>query len=300
MSKCGHIALIGRPNAGKSTLLNHLMGQKIAIVSDKPQTTRRRILGVLNRGEAQMIFVDTPGIHKPGYRLNQIMMDTVYEAIKDVDLLLHMVDASEPYGRGEQFVVDLVKQAGKPTLLLLNKADAVNKGRLLPEIEAYNERFAYQEIIPISASQGDNVEVLLERIAEHLPESDWLFPEDYFTDQQERFLASEIIREKVLAHTRREIPYSTAVVIEEFDESRRQEEESFLRITASILVDKPNHKKIVIGRGGRMIKRIGTEARKELKRMLEVKSLYLDLNVKVEAGWRDREGLLDQMGVIGR
>jgi GTPase len=293
--KAGFVALLGRPNVGKSTLLNRLVGFKIAIVSDKPQTTRSRVLGVLNLPDAQIVFLDTPGIHRPGYRLNERMMEEVYEAMRGVDVILHMVDASEKFGRGEQFVLDLVKSAKARRFLLLNKMDAINKARVLPQIERYSGEAEYDEIIPLSALQGDNVDLLLRKIVDLLPEAEApLYPPDFVTDQSERFLVAELIREKVLERTRQELPYSTAVLIEEFDESRR--EEGFVRITASILVDKDGQKKIVIGRGGQMVKQIGVEARKEIEELLEVRRIYLDLNVKVEPGWRDREHLLDALG----
>lgn len=294
MKRCGHVAIIGRPNTGKSTLLNRLIGEKIAIVSDKPQTTRHRLLGVLSLTDSQLIFVDTPGVHRPGHQLNRRMMDLVYEAVRDVDVVIQMVDASVPFGKGEQFVVDLVRSASKPVILALNKVDLINKARLLPLIEAYKDRLDYVEIIPISALCGDNVDVLIAKAAEHLPERDFLYPPDYFTDQRERSMASEIIREKVLEKTRQELPYATAVAIDEFDESQR--EEGFVRISASILVDRHSQKKIVIGRGGKMIKEIGIAARKDLQELLQVPRLYLDLNVRVEEGWRDRQSLLDELG----
>ena len=291
--KSGFVAIVGRPNVGKSTLLNRLLGFKISIVSDKPQTTRNRILGVHHSDEGQVIFVDTPGIHKPGFLLNERMMENVYQAIRDVDLLVHMVDASEPFGKGEQFALDLVGKSEKPCFLLLNKIDAINKGKVLPMIEFYHENGAYTEIIPASALDGTNVDLLITKIMEHLPEGEPLYPEDYETDKTERFLAAELIREKVLVRTRQELPYSTAVQIEEFDESRR--EEGFVRITASIIVDKPGQKKIVIGRGGKMIKDIGVSARKEIESLLGVKQIYLDLNVKVLPEWRNHQHLLNEL-----
>ncbi len=296
MPKCGFVALIGRPNAGKSTLLNRLVGQKVSIVSDKPQTTRGRLLGILNSPDAQIVFVDTPGVHRPGHRLNKRMMDAVYESLRGVDVVLHLVDASESFGRGEQYVVDLVRQTDSPLILLLNKVDLINKGRLLPMIQDYQDRAEYDEIIPVSALDGDNIDVLLEALSKRLPEGERLFPEESFTDQRERAMASELIREKVLLHTRQELPYSTAVVLEEFDESKRGE--GFVRITASIIVDKPGQKKIVIGRSGSKIKTIGIEARKDLQGLLDVPRLFLDLNVKVIEGWRDRDPLLDEIGLI--
>ena len=296
MPKLGLVALIGRPNVGKSTLLNQLVGQKVAIVSDKPQTTRNRILGVQTTEDSQMIFVDTPGVHRPGYGLNKRMMEEVYSSLKEVDLLVHVVDISQRYGKGEEYVLNLVQKTQKPTILALNKIDLINKGKILPVLEFYNQQFEYRELIPLSALKGDNFELLQEKISENLPAAgELLYPSEYITDQPERFMVSEIIREKVLRHTRQELPYSTAVLVEVFDESKRQK--GFMSITASIIVDKSSHKKIVIGRAGQMVKTIGTEARVDLQNFLDVSKLYLDLNVKVLSGWRDQEHLLDELGV---
>ena len=295
MTRSGFVALIGRPNAGKSTLLNRLIGEKIAIVSDKPQTTRHRILGVQTRDESQAIFVDTPGIHRPGYRLNDRMMEEVYDCLRGVDVVIQVVDASQNYGKGEEYVLNLVQKTEKPTILVFNKIDLINRAKVLPAIEFYSQQFEYQEMIPLSAVQGDNFEVLEQKIAENLPEGEWQYPEDYLTNQTERSIVSEIIREKVLDHTRKELPYSTAVLMEEFDEERR--EQGFVRILASIVVDKDSQKKIVIGRAGSMIKTIGTQARLDIQAFLQVKKVYLDLNVKTIPGWRDREHLLDELGV---
>ncbi|MDA2925207.1 GTPase Era, partial [Acidobacteria bacterium AH-259-L09] len=279
----------------KSTILNRLIGQKIAIVSEKPQTTRNRILGVLTREDCQTIFVDTPGIHRPGYRLNKRMMEEVYDSLNGVDLVVQVVDVSESYGKGEEYVLDLVKKTQKPTILALNKVDLVNKGKILPVIEFYSRQFEYCEIIPLSATMGDNVESLEQKIKGNLPEREFPYPHEYVTDQQERFLVAEIIREKLLHHTRQELPYSTAVLVEEFDESERQN--GFARIVASIIVDKDSQKGIVIGRGGGMIRRIGTDARLDIQNFLAVRKVYLDLNVKVISGWRNQEHLLDELGV---
>ncbi|UCF38181.1 MAG: GTPase Era [Acidobacteriota bacterium] len=292
--KSGFVALIGRPNVGKSTLLNRLVGTKVSIVSDKPQTTRNRILGVRTDPESQIIFLDTPGIHRPGYRLNERMMDDVYEVISEVDVVVHLVDASEKFGKGESFVLDMMKAAEKPTILLLNKIDLINKGKVLPLIEFYNETEAYDEIIPVSALNGSNTDRLLDVILTYLPDGDMLYPDDYLTDRHERFMVAELIREKVLAKARQELPYSTAVQVEEFDESQR--EDGFVRITASIIVDRPGQKKIVVGKGGQFIKEIGIAARKEIEELLDVRKIYLALNVKVVEGWRDREYLLDDLG----
>ncbi|MBI4445195.1 MAG: GTPase Era [Acidobacteria bacterium] len=295
MSKAGFVALIGRPNVGKSTLLNRLVGQKISIVSDKPQTTRNRILGVLTRGDAQIIFVDTPGVHRPTYRMNKRMMNMVYSALKEVDLLIHMVDVTERYGKGEQYVIDLIKTAEKPALLVLNKVDLISKGKLLPLIDFFSHQHDYREIIPLSSTEGINVDVLLQKIIENLPESEFLFPSEYVTDQQQRFMIAEIIREQVLQMTREELPYSTAVQLDAVDENRRTE--GFVSINASIIVEKENQKKIVVGHAGQMIKAIGTAARLELQKLLGVPKVFLGLNVRVVEHWRDREEILNEVGV---
>jgi GTP-binding protein Era len=223
------------------------------------------------------------------------MMSEVYDSIHDVDLVLHLVDASESLGKGEQFVLEMMKSAAPRKFLLLNKVDLINKGKLLPMIEFYSEQGIYDEIIPLSALTGENVDVLVTQMQRFLQEGEPPFPPDYLTNQNERQMVSEMIREKLLAHTRKELPYSTAVLIEVFDESRR--EEGFVRIMASILVEKDGQKKIVIGRAGQMIKQIGTEARKDIEALLEVERIYLELNVKVEPGWRNRGPLLDDLGL---
>ena len=295
-TKTGFTAVIGRPNVGKSTIINRLVGQKISIVSDKPQTTRHRILGILTGKDHQVVFVDTPGIHRPGYRLNDRMMDTVYEALKDVDLLVQVIDASESYGKGEEFVLDLIRMARKPTILVINKVDLVNKGKVLPVIEFYSQQVDFQEIIPLSALTGDNLELLHEKIVEHLQEGEFFYPPESITDQTERSIVAEIVREKVLENTHKELPYSTAVLVEQFDESDR--EQGFVRIVASVVTEKESQKKIVIGRGGRMVKTIGTAARRDIQDFLDVRKVYLDLNVKTVPGWRNSEHFLDQLGVI--
>ncbi len=276
-------------------MLNLLIGTKVSIVSDKPQTTRNRILGVYTSEDAQIAFVDTPGIHRPGYKMNVRMMELVREAMRDVDVLLHMVDISDNYGKGEEFALEMVQKYHKPSILLLNKIDLVNKGRLLPIIEKYSEKGFYSEIIPISAKKGDNLQNLIGKISAFLPEGELIYPDDYFTDQQERFMVSEAIREKVLLKTRKELPYSTAVQVEAFDESRRSE--GLIVISASVVVEKLGQKKIVIGRGGQMIKQIGTDARKDIQKILGVKKVFLELNVKVIPGWRDQDFVLRDIGV---
>ena len=293
--KSGHVALVGRPNAGKSTLLNLLIGEKIAIVSDKPQTTRNRILGVRIEDSAQIVFVDTPGIHRPGFLLNQRMMETVYQSLLEVDVLVHVVDVSERFGKGELFALETMRSVSQPRLLALNKIDLINKGRILPIIERYDREGIYDAVIPISAQTDDNLDALVSNIVQRIPEQGWTLAEDYLTDQTERFLVSEIIREKVLQNTRKELPYSSAVQVEVFDESRRQE--GFIHIAAAVIVERPGQKKIVIGRGGQMIKKIGSAARKELLGFLGVSKMYLQLHVKVVPHWRNQERLLDSFGV---
>jgi GTP-binding protein Era len=295
--KSGIVSLVGRPNAGKSTLLNRFVGQKVAIVSDKPQTTRHRIVGVRNLPEGQIVFVDTPGIHKPVHRMNQRMVDAATTTLREVDLVVLVVDASVPQGSGDEFVLNLITRARIPAVLALNKIDRVRKPALLPLMERYGRAKAFRAVVPISALSGDGVAALEREILVALPDGDPLYPDDYLTDQTERSLAAEIIREKVLHYTHDELPYSTAVVIEQYDDPDR--EGGLTRIYASILVDHDSQKPIVVGRRGEMIKRIGTEARQELEAMLGGK-VYLDLHVKVREAWRDNERLLDELGLPAR
>ena len=289
--KSGFVSFLGRPNAGKSTLLNRLVGQKLAIVSDKPQTTRNRILAVLNRPDGQIVLFDTPGIHKPMHRMNERMVETAVGSLGQVDLALWLVDVTEEYGPGDRYVKDVLGRAGKPVLLGLNKIDLVPKPRLLPLIDQYRQLLDFAEIVPISALKGDNVERLAERLVAHLPEGERLYPEDFLTDQPERFFVAEMIREQILRHTREEIPYSTAVLIDSFKEGT-----PVVRIEASILVERQSQKGILIGRGGGMLKSIGTAARREIEAFLGTK-IYLGLFVKVREGWREDPGMLDEMGL---
>jgi GTPase len=292
--KSGFVSFIGRPNAGKSTLLNRLVGSKLAIVSDKPQTTRTRILGVRNYPDAQVVFLDTPGIHRPLHRMNVRMVDTALEAMRDVDVIGLVVDVSEPPGKGDRFVVDLVKSAVAPVLLLLNKIDRIRKPRLLPIIDRYRQEERFAEIIPISALTGDNVERLEREIIARLPEGERLYPEDYLTDQPERFFAAEIVREKLLQFTHAEIPFSSAVVIDRFEEPTG--EGAILRLYCTIVVDRESQKPIVIGRGGEMIKKIGTAAREELERFFHTR-VFLDLHVRVKSEWREDDKVLSEIGL---
>jgi GTPase len=292
-SRSGYVALIGRPNAGKSTLLNRLVGEKIAAVSNKPQTTRFKILGIVNRPEGQIVLVDTPGVHKPGYELNRRMMSAVHDALLSVDLVCLIRDASAPTGNGDRFVLDLVKQSEKPSLLLLNKTDRLgDKSKLLPLIESYQREHDWQAIVPISALKGDQIETLLAEMVQRLPEGEEIYSDDELTDQPVRVLASEIVREKILEQTGEEIPYVTAVVTEKWEEVR----EDFTRIYCAIFVERASQKKIVIGHGAQRLKQIGIRARHDIEKMLGHRC-HLELFVKVEEEWRERDHLLDEMGI---
>ena len=289
----GYVALVGRPNAGKSTLLNRLVGEKIAAVSNKPQTTRFKILGIVTRPEGQIVLVDTPGVHKPGYELNRRMMAAVHDALLGVDLVCLMRDASASTGNGDRFVLDLVKQADKPALLLLNKTDKLkDKSQLLPLIELYKSEFDWQAILPISALKGDQITALLDEMIEHLPLGEALFSEDELTDQPLRALAAEIVREKILEITGEEIPYVAGVLTEKWEEVR----EDFTRIYCAIFVERESQKKIIIGHGAQRLKHIGMRARHDIEKLLGHRC-HLELFVKVEADWRDKQHVLDDMGV---
>ena len=292
---CGYVALIGRPNAGKSTLLNQLVGQKIAAVSDKPQTTRFRIQGVITKPEGQIVLVDTPGVHQPGYELNRRMMAAVQEALMGVDLVCLIRDVSVSTGNGDRFVLDLVKRSEKPSLLLLNKIDKLEeKSELLPLIDWYSKEHDWSEIVPISALKNDQTDVLIESCLRHLPEGEPIFAEDELTDQSLRVLVAEIVREKVLRATGDEIPYVTAVVTEKFEEVR----EDFSRIYCVIVVERGSQKKIIIGKGASRLKDIGIRARGEIENLLGHRC-HLELFVKVEKDWRNKDQLLDEYGLSG-
>lgn len=293
--KSGFVALVGRPNAGKSTLINFFVGSKIAIVSDKPQTTRNRILGVKHGAEAQIVFLDTPGVHRPLHRMNVRMVDAAREAMREVDVLVAVVDASERTGRGDQFLLDMIKNVDAPVVLVLNKIDLLKPTDLLPLIDWYRTRRPFAAIVPISALTGDGVDRLEKELVAHLPEGEPLYPDDYLTDQPERALAAELIRERVLAETHAELPYATAVVIDKFEEPDAR---GLMRLFATILVETDSQKPIVLGRAGSMIKRIGTEARLELERVFNTR-VFLDLHVKVKADWREDERTLQSIG-LGR
>src|SRR6266511_3907664 len=292
--KFGHVSLIGRPNAGKSTLLNRLVGTKIAIVSDKPQTTRNRILGVRNYPDAQVVFLDTPGIHRPLHRMNVRMVDTAVDTIREVDVLCLVVDVTEPLGKGDRFVLDLVKDAKAAVFLVLNKIDLIKKARLLPMMQQYSEMGTFAEIVPVSAASGDNVDRLERAILDRLPEGEALYPADYLTDQPERFFAAEIVREKLLQLTHAEIPFSSAVLIDRFEEP--EHEKGLLKLHCTIVVERESQKPIIIGRGGDMIKRIGIAAREDLEKFFDTK-VFLDLHVRVKSEWREDDSVLHELGL---
>ena len=294
--KSGFVSLLGRPNAGKSTLLNRIIGQKLAIVSDKPQTTRTRVVGVKNYPEGQIVFVDTPGVHKPTHRLNVRMVDVALESMREVDVLALIVDASVKPGGGDRYMLDLMKEVTQPAILVLNKVDLVAKQKLLPLIDHYRQEHPFAEIVPASASDGTNVDVLEKLFLQYLPEGEPLYPPEYLTDQTERFFVAEVVREQVLQLTHDELPFSTAVVVDRFDESTDDER---VDLYCTILVERESQKPIVIGKGGAMIKQIGTAARAALEQYLE-KHVYLDLHVKVKAEWRDDERMLDEIKAQNR
>ena len=294
--KAGYVSLIGRPNAGKSSLLNRIIGTKVAIVSDKPQTTRTRILGVKHgSGErpGQIVFVDTPGIHRPMHRMNVRMVDHAVETITQVDVLVVVLDASIRTGKGDRFVLDLLDGATAPVILALNKIDLMAKYRLLPLMDWYRQQRDFAVLVPISALTGDGVSDLEEQIWNRLPEGEPLFPDDFVTDQPERVVVAETVREKLLGETRAELPFASAVVVDRFEEA---DPRGIMRLYCSIVVDRKTHKPIVLGRGGARIKRIGIEARQELERVFGTR-VYLDLHVRVRPGWRESERLLRELGL---
>ena len=291
--RSGYVGLIGRPNAGKSTLLNKLVGEKIAAVSNKPQTTRHKIQGIVTLPQGQIVFVDTPGVHKPGYLLNRRMMAAVHDAILSVDLLVLMRDASVSTGNGDRFVLDLVKQSEKPTVLVLNKIDKIrNKTELLPLIDHYGKEYAFEEIVPVSALKGDAVDNLLRQIVKHLPEGEPIFEEDELTDQPMRTLIAEMVREQILVTTGEEIPYVTAVVTEKYDDT----DPNSVEIYCAIYVERSSQKGIIIGKGGSKLKQIGTNARLAFESIVG-KKVRLNLFVKVVADWRNSGRSLDEIGV---
>ncbi|MFB0518545.1 MAG: GTPase Era [Acidobacteriota bacterium] len=291
--KSGFVSIVGRTNVGKSTLLNSYVGEKVAIISDKPQTTRWRIQGVKTYPAGQIVFIDTPGIHKPKYKLSQRMVKLSLQSLKDVDLILIMVDASQSFGKGDQFVIDQLQKIRTPVFLLLNKIDLIKKENLLPLIDTYQSLYPFAEIIPISALKGDNLDRLRDKILEYLPPGAAYFPPDQLTDQSERLVVAELIREKILSHTREELPYSTTVRVDSFE---TDEEKKLIRIKAIIYVDRKSQKGIIIGKDGSLLKRIGTQARQDIEKILNSR-VFLQLWVKVKKGWRQDERFLERLGM---
>jgi GTPase len=303
--RSGFVSIIGRPNAGKSTLLNALVGEKLAIVTRKPQTTRNRIQGIINverkkptqakeawvghpRPAGQIVLVDTPGIHKPINSLNRRMMKEVYDALEGCDLLLLIVDATAKFGTGDEFALDIVKKSGQACMLLLNKIDALDKQKLLPLIAEYKSLHEFTEVIPISALKRDGLDMLLDTVVRALPEGPRYFPKDQLTDQPERFLVAELIREQVLLTTDQEVPYATTVLIEQYEEGER-----LTRIAAVIYCEREGQKAILIGKQGATLKKIGTAARLQIEKLLNTK-VFLELFVKVQAGWRDSRQFIEE------
>jgi len=293
--KVGYAALLGRPNVGKSTLLNKILKEKVAITSDKPQTTRTSILGIKTTEQGQIIFVDNPGIHKPLHKLNRRMMNFVDSALDTADVICLLIDATLRFGHGDEYVLDFLKRVSTPVILLINKVDIVKKGNILLMIDKYKDLFDFREIIPISALKGTNLDALENCLYALLPEAEKLYGDDDITVQSERFLLSEIIREKLLAHVRQELPFVTAVHINSIEEVPLQDPESTKKpvkhIKATIFVEKDSHRVILIGHHGSMVKTIGTEARKDMEDILDTR-IYLDLKIRVKERWRDKADVL--------
>lgn len=291
--KSGSVALIGRPNSGKSTLLNAIIGEKISIVSDKPQTTRYRIRGILNEARGQAVFVDTPGIHKPQYRMNERMQRTTRGVMREVDLVLLMIDASAAPGAGEQFTIGVLQSLKPRAMLLINKIDKIAKPKILPIMQRYSTAYDFLEIIPVSALKSDNLRLVVDKVFEHLPEGELAFQPELITDRTERFLTAEFIREKILERTRDELVYATAVLVRNFDESVR-ESARLVRIEADILVEKRSHQGIILGAQGSRLRDIGIAARQQLEQLLGSR-VYLGLRVRTATKWRDNEPILNEL-----
>ena len=289
--KSGFVAIIGRPNVGKSTLLNRVVAQKIAIMSDKAQTTRNKIQGVYTTENEQIVFIDTPGIHKPKTKLGDFMVETAYSALREVDAILFMVSADQPRGRGDDFIIESLKNAQAPIYLIINKIDTIHPDKLLPIMEDYSQQLDFKEIIPISATEGNNVDTLLTTLTNNLPEGPQFYPDDQVTDHPEYFIVSELIREKILHLTEQEVPHSIAVLTE----SMKRDEFDKVHIQASIIVERDSQKGIIIGKGGKMLKNIGIKSRKDIENLLGNK-VYLELWVKVQKNWRDKQKDLQNYG----
>lgn len=289
--KSGFVAIVGRPNVGKSTLLNRIVGQKIAIMSDKAQTTRNKIQGVYTTPEAQLIFIDTPGIHKPKHRLGDFMVETAYSALREVDAVLFMISADQKRGKGDDFIIERLTNVQSPVYLVINKIDKVHPDELLGIIEDYSSQMEFAQVVPISATEGNNVERLMEVLVDEMPEGPQYFPDDQVTDHPEYFIVSELIREKVLFLTRDEVPHSVAVVID----TMKRNENNKIHIQATIIVERDSQKGIIIGKGGKMLKDIGTKARRDIENLLGDK-VFLELWVKVQKDWRDKRVYLQDFG----
>lgn len=290
--KSGFITLIGRPNAGKSTFINQVLKQKVAIISDKPQTTRNRIQAIYNTDGAQMIFIDTPGIHKPHHELGKVLNNIALNALREVDVILFLVDGNEKISAGNRYILEHLKKVTTPIFLIINKIDLMKKDEIIVKIDEYQKEFNFSEIVPISALMNDNVDYLLTLIKKYLPNGPQYYPLDAVTDYPERFIISELIREKVLHKTREEIPHSVAVII---DDIKKRDNQEIIDIFATIIVERKSQKGIIIGKGGTMLKEIGTLARKDIKNLLGSK-VYLELWVKVVENWRNRQNILSQFG----
>ncbi|MFV8826691.1 GTPase Era [Alkalihalobacterium sp. APHAB7] len=290
--KSGFVAIIGRPNVGKSTLLNYIVGQKIAIMSDKPQTTRNKIQGVYTNNDAQIVFLDTPGIHRPKHKLGDFMMKIANNTLREVDIVMFVIDAGEGFGSGEQFILDRLKESKTPVFLVVNKIDKVHPEKLLDIINGYKDRHTFEEIVPVSALEGNNVPTLLEQITKHLPEGPQYYPADQVTDHPERFIVAELIREKALHLTREEIPHSLAVVIEQM---KQREGSETVYVGATIIVERSSQKGIIIGKQGSMLKEIGKRARADIEALLGSK-VFLELWVKVQKDWRNKGHQLRDFG----
>ena len=289
--KSGFVSIIGRPNVGKSTLLNRIVGQKVAIMSDVPQTTRNKIQGVVTSDDSQIVFIDTPGIHKPQTRLNDFMLKSAYSTFNEVDLVLFMVNAAEKRGAGDNFILEKLKNLRTPKLLVINKIDQVKPEELLKIIMDYTSDNEFNEVIPISAIQGNNVDEMMVTIKKYMPEGPQFYPDDQVTDHPEYFVVSEFIREKILQLTKEEVPHSVAVVVE----SMLRNEDDKVHVHATIIVDRTSQKGIIIGKGGKMLKEIGVRARRDIEAMLGDK-IYLELWVKVQKDWRDKQSYLQDYG----
>lgn len=289
--RSGFVSIVGRPNVGKSTLLNHIIGQKIAIMSDKAQTTRNKIQGIYTKDTAQIVFIDTPGIHKPKHRLGDFMVNTALSSVREVDVILFMVNASEKRGPGDNFVMDKLKHVKTPVMLVINKIDEIHPDALFEIIEDYSKELDFAAVVPISALKGNNIDTLLDQVLTYIPEGPQFYPEDQVTDHPEYFIVSELIREKVLKLTREEIPHSVAVVVE----SMKKNEHDKIHVQATIIVERSTQKGMVIGKGGKMLKDIGSMARRDIELMLGNK-VYLEIWVKVKKDWRDKQSNLQDFG----